>query len=380
MKWLTIYVNNICNLDCKYCFVDKSNRTKLLIWSKQFENIIIDFFLQDWFDKKISIMWWEPLLNKIFIYKLVNFINSAKINFPDKNISFTSIPTNWIIFDKEFYSFLKNNNIKLRFSIDNLLNTYDINRLDLNWKKIYYKKIFKNIEYYKNIFLESPEIRIVISKFNVNILEDLITELSKKWFLDIMIGPSYWFNLDKLFENDFLKSFIKIVDLYILNINNLNYINIDPIETILVNILKWGNKNFKIFNNNNEICWMWNEISISFDWNIYSCDFIAWSDYVNNLLKEKYLLWNIKKWVNWEKTYQDYNITNININWVLWNKLGLNKKICFLFDSSTRALTNNNNAKILFSINEYIYKIIFLKFKNLNKDSIIYLKNKYWIY
>lgn len=380
MRALTIYINNICNLDCSYCFVDKSNRTKSLTWSNLFEELIMEFFEKDGDTKKISIMGWEPLLNKEFIKDLVNFVQNIRGKFPNKHIGFNAIPTNWTIYDKDFYEFLRENGIFLRFSIDDFFHKNDILRVDTQWKELSYSKILSNIIDYRKIYGISPEVRVVVSKANVSILENLITQFIENGFIDIMIGPSYWFDLDAAFLKDFLSSFEKILQVYISEINAGRTMSIDPIEDIIANILKWAAKDFSLFNKKNQICWMGNEISISFDGNIYSCDFVAWSDSVNEWIRNRYKIGDIHQWVNWEKPAEDRKRTNTKIYGTIGNKLELEKKICFLFDSHNMSLNNRRNAIILFKLHESMYRIIFSKMTLLEKGAIEYLKKKYWIY
>lgn len=381
MYTLTIYVTNICNLNCNYCFVSKNNKKYKLKWGENIEKTIISFIETKWRKKKISIMWWEPLLNIEFLTKLVLFIRKIKQSYKNKYISFAPIPTNWTIYNEQFYILLKDNDIELRFSIDEQLDNNSNHRIDLNNESINYWFLYDNLKLYKEIFWVFPWVRTVVTNDNVDSLYDIVNYfIYQLWIIDIHIWVSHGFNLDFILYNKYTEQYAKIFDFYIKIINSWVKISINPIEFIIVDCFKWWINNNSIFNNRNQVCWMWNEVAISFDWNIYSCDLIAWADYVNKDFKNKYLIWNINTKIDYTKPKKDLWNKILPSFSVFWKKIWINRKICFLFDSKTMKFNNLKNYIIMYKINYYIYDYIMKNLNKINSNWIRYIRDKYWLY
>lgn len=362
MNSLTIYINNECNLNCSYCSVKKWDIK--LKWSYKIENIIESIVKQEWIKKRIWIMWWEPLLNKEFIINLINYINKLKLFYPEKDIFITSIPTNWTIYNKEFYELLKDNNIELQFSVDNFLeNIYDEKRIHKSIKNFnLYKIISKNIEKYKSIYWKTPRINITLSECNINNLFELIKYyIEVIWIKWIYYCPIIWVS-KKIIWLKFIKEQIKIFDYYINNVCKYKF-EIMPIEDILKNYLSW----YKI----KELspCWLWKEPIISYNWYIYSCDLIAskW------IIDETYIVWTIEKWIDFEKMNKNHLKSKIQWN-TFKEKFNIEKMFCLSYWISKEEA---DDSKLIF---EYIYKIPFLWIKKLSPEIIKYLKDKYWLY
>ncbi len=351
------------------------------MWGENFKKIITSFIEFDWDKKKISIMWWEPLLNMEFLVELINFIAEVKEKYKNKDISFAPIPTNGTVYDKGFYELLRDNNVDLRFSVDYFFDKSDFNRLDLKDVSVDYKKSLKHLSFYKDTFGYFPWVRIVVTKSNVDYLLDLIKYfIYDVWIKEIHFWVSHWFDLDDEFYEKFIRQYKKIFDFYVDSISLWDEIAIEPIELIIVDCFRGAVKDNSIFNCRNQVCWMWREASVSFDGNIYSCDLIAWSDYINDDLKNEYLIWDVDTGIDFLKAKKDALRRRLSSFSKFWTNIWLNKKICYLFDSKTMKFDNMKNYVILYKANHYIFDYVIRNLKDIDSKWVWYLRDKYWLY
>lgn len=155
-----------CNLNCRYCMVDKSKggKTKL---SVAFAAIDEMMFLKKNFDGyTISFMGGEPFLNFNFIRQVVSYVDNT---YPNKTV-FYEIVTNGTLLTAEIKAWIKDNinKLKIVLSLDGDKKTQDIHRCN-SFDLI-------DLEFFKR--LPSPTVNMVITPTS---LQDLVHNLS---FLD----------------------------------------------------------------------------------------------------------------------------------------------------------------------------------------------------
>lgn len=105
---IELILTNQCNKRCQYCDLDFKNN----FFSKEKLDVFINFLRQNPANYSINFFWWEPLLQ---FEKLQYFVQKSK-NLVKK----FSIGTNGMLLDKEKLLFLKENNIKIYLSVDNI--------------------------------------------------------------------------------------------------------------------------------------------------------------------------------------------------------------------------------------------------------------------
>lgn len=179
MKSITIYLNVKCNIDCDYCYVQKKSS---FMDRQRFEKILRWFIGQEGQEKNINFLAGEPLLSADLLVGLKDFLRGIGAN---KRIVIHNIPTNGILLNKEMLMRLKEEGIKLDFSLDGL--QFEHNRFRTK-KKFLFDKILNNIEIYKKYY-ELPRIKCTVHPEMAKDLDKRIAEFLKKGFRDIQILP-----------------------------------------------------------------------------------------------------------------------------------------------------------------------------------------------
>jgi uncharacterized protein len=181
LSQLTFEVTDSCNLNCKYCGYndfyngyDKRENNRL---SFDVAKRIIDYIVEKWNSplnnsykgvSYISFYGGEPLLCIPLIKKIIEYINSLKIN---RKIIF-SMTSNGLLIN-EYENFLVDNNIKLLISLDG--NEYNNSYRVSHSGTPSFKKIFKNA---KHLSTEYPEyfkdnVSFISVLHNRNSVEDI---------------------------------------------------------------------------------------------------------------------------------------------------------------------------------------------------------------
>ncbi|MCV6637078.1 radical SAM protein [Candidatus Albibeggiatoa sp. nov. NOAA] len=175
--WL--HVTNVCNLDCSYCYVNKTTEQMDEIIGKNAINQIIQTAQQKSFKTiKIKFAGGEPLLNFKLIQTLHNY---AQKQLENTNIKLQSvILTNGTLISEKISSWIKQNNIKLMLSIDGLFDAHDKQRPAKNGKSNF-AQIIHNLD---NCLLPldiKPDISITVTQKNAaNLAETVIWVLERK--------------------------------------------------------------------------------------------------------------------------------------------------------------------------------------------------------
>jgi len=138
IEWIDLFVTDACNMKCKYCFHPTGSNflsTDLAVsylkdlMAEMSDKCIINFFGG------------EPLLNQEAIRAVVDFVKSI-----GKKYCF-SISTNGLVFERDFFLFMKENNFHIQISMDGAKKTQDENRGD-------YDAIRENVGKMKELGLE----------------------------------------------------------------------------------------------------------------------------------------------------------------------------------------------------------------------------------
>lgn len=240
MLFLTIEINKRCNLSCKYCFIDRTERNNnemniedviefLKILKNKYKDIRhlnIDFTGSG-----------EPLLSYKTIQKIIDKIDD-EFEFNSCAYSFCS---NGTIYSKEIKKFIKNNNIHFGISIDGVQDIHDKYRVKANNskshslimdnKKNYSKKTYgaavsytmdnplsKSFKFLCNEFdnITMKPVRYENNDWNVN---NILIEYDKIY--DYLCKETYKNNFKPLkaimSDEDLLGKFIRRVFLYQIN-------------------------------------------------------------------------------------------------------------------------------------------------------------------
>lgn len=190
---LDIYITEICNLNCEYCYFDIKKVESDWVNSNEFiERVsLLDY-------DNIRFLWWEPLLK---FNEIKDIINSVKTR--NNKIQF-SVITNWILLNEEKLNYFKINSVSIAVSLhDEVLKKFR----DENFVKLLLK-------YKDNIgFI------LLIKYTKEKLTTKIFILLSNMWFKNFSISPitsDEWNNLENL-ENE-----IKIIINYIYNNSHIN--------------------------------------------------------------------------------------------------------------------------------------------------------------
>lgn len=180
--WL--HVTNSCNLNCRYCYINKSNCDMNFNDAKN----IIDRLVETSLERKInqielSFSGGEPLLKLDLISNIINYCKKKD------GVSFSyRILTNGILINNNVIKLIKNNNIDIRISLDGIGKYNDRNRYYYD-KRGSYKDVIDSISF----LLENdivPTVNVVITNENICGL----TKLTKKL---IGLNVPFRFSLEK---------------------------------------------------------------------------------------------------------------------------------------------------------------------------------------
>ncbi|SHO49118.1 radical SAM/SPASM domain-containing protein [Anaerocolumna xylanovorans] len=154
MYTVTMEVNQICNLNCKYCYLEKKNGT---VMSEELAYKCIDFAFYKAALHKESKLWFdfvggEALLSFELLKKIENYINEKR-QLNDFDIIF-SITTNGTVMNNEIYDWLVHNNVRIKLSIDGTEPIHDKNRILANGKGSF-SVLMSNIPFFKKYEKES---------------------------------------------------------------------------------------------------------------------------------------------------------------------------------------------------------------------------------
>ncbi|MGM9848413.1 MAG: radical SAM protein [Bacilli bacterium] len=192
--WL--HITNQCNLNCRYCYINKNNIDMDFDVAKEIIDKLIVSLKENNFNKIVlSFSGGEPLLRVDLIEKIIDYCNTFH------NISFSyRILTNGILIGDRVIKLIKENNVDVRISLDGIKEYNDKNRCYYDKRGSYYD-VVNGILYLKKNDIE-PTINVVVTKENI----DGLFELTKRL---IDFNLPFRFSLEKS-NNNIMPSIINV--------------------------------------------------------------------------------------------------------------------------------------------------------------------------
>jgi len=140
---LTLNLTNNCNLNCSYCFAFKKDSVNLMDFEHAKASILwlVNTFKSE--DYSILFFGGEPLLMESLIEKIVNFCNELSLS-RQINIYY-SITTNGTIMNDNIIQLFRDNNFRIKISMDGPKEVNDINRKYGNGKGSF-EDIYNNLD------------------------------------------------------------------------------------------------------------------------------------------------------------------------------------------------------------------------------------------
>lgn len=232
-----IKVTNDCNLNCKYCFVEKSVPRNRIIAIETIKRLFDE--LEVYASQPVIHLTWhggEPMLAGIDFYKDV--INLQK-NYKKRFIN--AIQTNGILIDEKYARFFKENSFLIGISLDGPKGINDLARADKTDKGTF-ERVFKNF-----LTLTRLEVNFgvlaTIARHNVNHTKELYTFFKDKRlsvnFSVLYPSGNAMQNIDFLAisSQEYAKFLIDMTDIWI---NDSQPIELRSVELIINNLLSYG--------------------------------------------------------------------------------------------------------------------------------------------
>lgn len=194
--WL--HITNQCNLNCRYCYINKNNIDMDFVVAKEIIDKLIVSLKENNFNKIVlSFSGGEPLLKIDLIEKIINYCNGFN------NIYFSyRILTNGILIDDKVIKLIKENNIDVRISLDGIKKYNDRNRCYYD-ERGSYDDVVDGILYLKKNNIV-PTINVVVTKENIDGLFALTRRL-------IDFNLPFRFSLEKS-NNNIMPSVVEVQD------------------------------------------------------------------------------------------------------------------------------------------------------------------------
>lgn len=200
----SIWVTSMCNLKCKYCYVEKERGNGR--FDKKLLNNLIQFIKETNNEKEITISFFggEPLLEISLIKEIIRRIEKENC-FRAKYY----ITTNGLLLNQEIISYIKEKQIILSLSWDGNQKANDMNRVDLYNHGTYDKIRESYLELRRNQI--DVRVRATFNSQTMDFLKDSVEDLYKiDNKMDAIFVPDYF---DKEWTEDKLKKLEKDVHL-----------------------------------------------------------------------------------------------------------------------------------------------------------------------
>lgn len=194
MYTLTLELNNICNLNCRYCYLgEKTNRRMNIDTARKAVDLGVHEAKKQ-YDKTIFVcfMGGEPLLSLELICEIIPYIEFlCKEN---DLISEYGITTNGTLCNDSIYNVLVDNEFIIRLSIDGDEYTHNLNRIDYN-NKGSFSIVENNLPIFKEICTRiNKDLTAVqvITINNVRFYSHNFKYLVEKGICSIESGPNFY--------------------------------------------------------------------------------------------------------------------------------------------------------------------------------------------
>jgi len=251
------------------------------------EKILRWFIEQDGQEKNINFLGGEPLLSADLLVGLKDFL--CEIN-PGKIIKIKDIPTNGTLADEAMLKLLKQEDIRLAFSLDGA--SFEDNKFRLKNEALF-NKILKNIENYKNTYC-LPRIKYTVLPALVKNFDRKILELINKGYHDIQFFPVVGFPWNREQVQEYKASINRITQFY-MKILKMGYrgIQIHPLKDDFQRVLKGE------YFDNAALCRMGSQPVFMPDGKAYTCEMAM--QYNNPYLEKKFSIGHIDDLVDIQK-------------------------------------------------------------------------------
>jgi radical SAM protein with 4Fe4S-binding SPASM domain len=255
-----------CNLNCKYCFVNRSAKRMNIETARK----VVDFIFQSP-SKSLTLEFTggEPLLNFEVLKFIVEYAKEKNLKFK-KRLLFT-ITTNGTIFSKEIVDYLKKNNFSVTVSIDGPKEVHEFNRGNN------FNLVISNIKKYQEKGLNLSFLP-VITKKSIEKWKEVVDffvfelgskEIHWKYLYPPYHNPQIWEEVGYSAE-EFFESWKKVIN-YLLKLNEEGIIIRERIASVLLTkILKKKNPLYtEIMSPCGAVI---TQISYDYNGDIYTCD------------------------------------------------------------------------------------------------------------
>lgn len=198
-----------CILRCKYCFVDKPEKTQMMDF-KTAKAAIDLILLNGPKDKIIRIYGGEPLLNFGLLPKLMEYIKKKKS--PETNLTI-SLCTNAVLLKPKHIDFFKENNFQLAISLDGRKETHDKFRRFKDGRGTF-EIVLENLKpFFRKISKRNAAANITVNVSEVSKLFDNFKYILSQGFDTANVEPIYGFkNWTKKYRKEFENQLRKIID------------------------------------------------------------------------------------------------------------------------------------------------------------------------
>ena len=186
---LDIYITDICNLNCEYCYVALKKTEK--VWF-DYNSFISKVNLNQY--DTIRFLWWEPLLKIAEVKRIIEYVYKK-----NNKIKFVVI-TNWLLFNEDILQFFNKYNVSIAISVHK------------KWiKKLFDKEYLITLLKFKDIIW----FILLYDNKDITFATKIFLFLAKIWFDTFSLSPINDTNWDKKslsflkMELDKVKNYIK---------------------------------------------------------------------------------------------------------------------------------------------------------------------------
>jgi uncharacterized protein len=238
IRSLTVFITNLCNLDCSYCYnkvnnVNDAQRMDFSLFKRTIDYVLENFQHDNYIT--ISFFGGEPLLNFDFIQESVTYLREIEDH---RLVKFRfALTTNGTVLNDEITKFLVSNDFKIMISIDGDRETHNQQRKFLNSSGSFDEVINNSKILSRYINLTA---RVTIVDLNTDLVR-LYESLANEGFKEVNFEL---ISTDKLHgKESYCQLSVRITDLadYVLKMLNTKQ---------LINICNFNNKLSNIHNGN----------------------------------------------------------------------------------------------------------------------------------
>ena len=186
---LDIYITDICNLNCEYCYVALKKNEK--VWF-DYNSFVSKVNLNQY--DTIRFLWWEPLLKIAEVKRIIEYVYKK-----NNKIKFVVI-TNWLLFNEDILQFFNKYNVSIAISVHK------------KWiKKLFDKEYLITLLKFKDIIW----FILLYDNKDITFATKIFLFLAKIWFDTFSLSPINDTNWDKKslsflkMELDKVKNYIK---------------------------------------------------------------------------------------------------------------------------------------------------------------------------